>query len=65
MHVLSNLENLILENNPITFPPNNIMERGTTAILEYLKDFSDGVEVWKQLKVITIGSECVGKVIVN
>lgn len=52
-----------MDKNPIVFPPDNIIQRGAFAIKDYLRDFSQGFDEWKELKVIVIGDEHVGKVV--
>lgn len=62
MGKLTNLKEFIYKNNPLTFPPESIVSRGAEAILQYLKDYENGVEEWKKIKIISIGDENVGKV---
>jgi hypothetical protein len=59
---LRNLKDLLVDGNPITFPPGDILNKGTGAILEYLREYSLGTEEWKAIKVITIGDAGNGKV---
>lgn len=63
LHVITTLVELSIEPNLLlTFPPSNVISRGTKAILSYLKDYSLGTEKWEEVKIITIGDAGAGKV---
>lgn len=51
-----------LGKNPLVTPPPSIVEKGNIAIKEYFGDYEKGTEEWNQVKIITIGDECIGKV---
>ena len=50
LHYLSNLTVLDLKDNPLVLPPNNIVTRGTAAVLEYLADQADAKNKSKSKK---------------
>lgn len=62
IHVLAALEWLYLDGNPMVSPPSSVIKRGIKAIQEFLRDFSQGSENWKQIKIIAMGDENTGKV---
>ncbi len=57
---LSNLTKLSLSNNQLTFPPPEIVEQGTVAILQYLREQFAGTQQWMS-KLLVVGEGGVGK----
>ena len=52
------------DNDKLEVPPKSLVNKvEVKEILHFLRDCEEGIEKWKQLKLITIGHEGAGKVI--
>jgi internalin A len=56
-----NFKTIFIENNPITDPPIEIVNRGTQSILNYFKELEKGVESLYEAKLLIVGEGGAGK----
>ena len=58
---LLRLRKLFLDGNSLHSIPKEVVARGTSRLLEYLRQISGYSADWRKMKLMLVGEECVGK----